>query len=143
LAAVTIFEDLVATLGTEATGCPSITRYPREAKFATSNPEVIFAEPIREHDNYSQTILLAFDEQPFASVRQLARLTHLPRTALHRRLPQLLGFSVRHLSWVPHRLSDAQKSNRVDLSRALRSVLRTQQPNTGITSWSLMSRGFI
>jgi hypothetical protein len=80
LAAVEIYEDLVATVGLEVISYPSVMGYLREAKFATLNPEVTFSQPIREHDNYSQTILLAFDEQPFASVRQLARLTHLPQS---------------------------------------------------------------
>jgi hypothetical protein len=86
-----------------------------------------FSEPMREHENCDQVIVLAFAEQPFALIGQLVRLTHLPRTTVHRRLTQPLGFEVRHLQWVPHRLSDTQKSNRVELSLALLSVLRTQQ----------------
>jgi hypothetical protein len=113
---VAIYEDLVATLGAEAISYPSIMRSLWEAKFATSNPEVTLSEPIREHDDYDQPILLAVDEQPFGSIRQLARFTHLPRTTVDWCLTRLLGFQVRHLQWVPHRLSDAQKSNRVELS---------------------------
>jgi hypothetical protein len=67
LVAVATDEDLVATLGTEAIGFPSVTRYFREAKFAISNPEVTFSEPIREHNDCDQIILLALDAQPFAS----------------------------------------------------------------------------
>jgi hypothetical protein len=37
--------------------------------------------------------------------------------------------AVRHLWWVPHRLSDAQKSNRIELSWAFLSILKTQQGN--------------
>jgi hypothetical protein len=69
LAAVAIYENLVATLGAKATSYPSVTRYFREAKFVTSNPEVTFSEPIREDDDCDQAILLALDEQPFASIR--------------------------------------------------------------------------
>jgi hypothetical protein len=39
----------------------------------------------------------------------------------------VVEFQVRHLRRVPHRLLDAQKSHRVEFSRALRSVSRTQQ----------------
>jgi hypothetical protein len=42
LVAVGIYQDLVAVLGAEAIICPSVTRHLREAKFATSNPEVTF-----------------------------------------------------------------------------------------------------
>jgi hypothetical protein len=42
LAAVGTYEDPVATLGAEAIGSPSVTRYLREAKSAALNPEVTF-----------------------------------------------------------------------------------------------------
>jgi hypothetical protein len=62
LAAIAIYEDLVATLVAEAISYPSATHYLREAKFATSNPEVAFYEPITEHDDCDQAILPARDE---------------------------------------------------------------------------------
>jgi hypothetical protein len=127
LAAVAIDEALVATLGPEMIGYSSVTRYLREAKFATSNPEVAFTGQIREHDHCDQTILLASDEQPFASIRQLAQLSHLLRTTVHWCLTQSLRFQVRHLRWVPRRLSDVQKLNWVELSRELPSGSRTKQ----------------
>jgi hypothetical protein len=75
--------DLGATLGAEVISYPSITPYLREAKFATSNPAVTFSEPIPEHADCDQAILLALDEQPFASIRQLVRPTDLSRTTVH------------------------------------------------------------
>jgi NAD(P)H-dependent flavin oxidoreductase YrpB (nitropropane dioxygenase family) len=42
LAAVGIYENLVGILGAEAIGSPLVTRYLREAKSATSNPEATF-----------------------------------------------------------------------------------------------------
>jgi hypothetical protein len=59
LAAVAIYEDLVVTLAAEAINYPSVTCYLREAKFATSNQEVAFCEPIPEHDDCHQATLLA------------------------------------------------------------------------------------
>jgi AraC-like DNA-binding protein len=111
LAAVVIDEDLAVTLATEAVSYPSVRCSLREAKFATSNPDVTFSELMRGHDDRNQAILLALDEQPFASIGQLAQLFHLPRTTVHRRLTQSLGFQFRYFRRVPHRLSDAQKSN--------------------------------
>jgi hypothetical protein len=52
-------------------------------------------------------------------VRQLSRLIHLPSTTVYSRLTQSLGFVARHLRWVPRALSDAQKGERVNLSRRL------------------------
>jgi hypothetical protein len=127
LTAVAIIKDLVATPRAEAISYLSITRCLRDAKFATSNPEVTFSQPMCGHDDCDQAMLLAFDEHSFASLHQLARLTHLPRATVRRRVTQSLGFQVCHLRWVPYRLLEAQKSNRVEPYRALRSVLRTQQ----------------
>jgi hypothetical protein len=127
LTAVAIYEAFVVTIVAEVISYPSVTRYLREAKLATSNPEVSFSESISGHDDCDQAILLALDEQLFAPMRQLARLTYPPRTSVHRRRTQFLGFQVRRLRWVPHRLSKAQKSNQVEHSRALLSVLGTQQ----------------
>jgi hypothetical protein len=59
-------------------------------------------------------------------VRQLSQLTHLSSTIVYRRLIQSLGFVARHLQWVPHALSDAQKGERVNLSRQLLRMLEVQ-----------------
>jgi hypothetical protein len=63
LAAVVIYEALVAMPRVGAISNPSATRYLREAKFTASNPEVTFSELIREHDDCDQAVLLVFDEQ--------------------------------------------------------------------------------
>jgi hypothetical protein len=60
-------------------------------------------------------------------VRQLSRLTHLPSTTVYRRFTRSLGFVARHLRWVPHALSDAQKGERVNLSRRLLRMLEVQR----------------
>jgi hypothetical protein len=82
-------------------------------------PEHHPADVQRDLDDSDQVILAALEDNPFASVRQLSRLTHLPLTTVYRRLTQSLGFVVRHLRWVPHALSDAQNGERVNLSRRL------------------------
>jgi hypothetical protein len=43
----------------------------------------------------------------------------------------MLGFHVRHLRWVPHRLSDSYKSRCVELPEELFSVLDSQNPRVG------------
>jgi hypothetical protein len=60
-------------------------------------------------------------------VRQLSRLTHLSSTTVYRSLTQSLEFVVRHLRWVPHALSGAQKGERVDLSRRLLRMLEVHR----------------
>jgi hypothetical protein len=73
----------------------------------------------RDLDDSDQAIAAAHEDSQFASVRRLSRLTHLPSTTVHHRLTHSLGFVARHLRWVPHALSDAQKDERVNLSRRL------------------------
>jgi hypothetical protein len=117
LSAVAIYDDLVATLGAKVVNYPSVTRYLREAIFASSNPPDPLSPPEYHLDDSDQAILLAFADQPFASIRELLRLTHRPRTTVHRRLVQSLGFRVRHLRWTLHFLSRCQKLDRVRLSQ--------------------------
>jgi hypothetical protein len=62
LAAVAIDEDLVPTLGEEAISYPSVKRSFREAKLTTSNSKVTLSQPIPEHNDCDQAILLALDE---------------------------------------------------------------------------------
>jgi hypothetical protein len=114
-----IHDDIVATLEPDAASYSSVTRYLREARFPPSKPEPYPADVQRDLDDSDQAILIALKDSPFASVRQLSRLTHLHSTTVHRRLTRSLGFVARHLGWLPHALSDAQNGKRVNLSRRL------------------------
>jgi hypothetical protein len=126
LAAVAIHDDLVATLGLEAISYPSLIYHLQEAILATSNPGIAFSQLNTEPDDCDEAILLTLNEQSFASILQLAGITHLSTTAVHRRLTQLLEFHVRLLRWVLHRRLDTQQSNRIELLRTLSSLLAEQ-----------------
>jgi hypothetical protein len=84
LSAVAIYDDLVATLGAEAVNYPPMTRYLREVIFASSSPPDPLPPPEHHLDGSDQAILLAFADQPVASIGELLRLTHRPRTTVHR-----------------------------------------------------------
>jgi hypothetical protein len=114
-----IHDDIVAALGPDAVPYSSVTRYLREARFPPSKPDPHPADVQKYLDDSDQIILAALEDSLFASVRQLSRLTHLPLTIVYRSLTQSLGFVARHLRWVPHALPDAQKGERVNLSRRL------------------------
>jgi hypothetical protein len=77
LSAVAIHHDLVTTLGPEAVICSSVTRYLREAILVSSNSPANIPEAEPQFDDCDQAIL-ALAEQPFVSIRELARLTYLP-----------------------------------------------------------------
>jgi hypothetical protein len=63
-----------------------------------------------------QIILDAFEHYSFSYIRELARLTCIPTTTVHRHLTQSLGFVVKHLRWVPNTLTPTQKTERATLS---------------------------
>jgi hypothetical protein len=112
-----IHDGIVATRGPDSVSHSSVTRYLRGARFPPSKPEPHPADVHKDLDDSDQAILAALEDSPFASVRQLSRLTHLPSTTVYHRLAQSLGFVARYLQWVPHPLSDARKDKRVNLSR--------------------------
>jgi hypothetical protein len=70
LSAVAIHDDLVATLGAEAVGYPSVTRYLREAIFASSNPPYPLSPPedqLDDHDRLSSSCSPINASHQFAS----------------------------------------------------------------------------
>jgi hypothetical protein len=77
--------------------CHTVIWYLREARFPPSKPEPHPADVQNDLDDSDQAISAALEDSPFASVRQLSRLTHLPSTTVYRRLTQSLGFVARHL----------------------------------------------
>jgi hypothetical protein len=122
-----IHDEIVATLGPDAVSYSSVTRYLRKERFPPLKPEPHPADVQRDFDDSDQAILTVLEDSPFALVWQLSRLTHLPSTTVYRRPTQSLGFVARHLRWVPHALSDAQKGERVNLSRRLLRMLEVQR----------------
>jgi hypothetical protein len=101
ISARTIHTDLVATLWSNAVAYSSVTRHLREARrlpFRTEAPPI---EIERMVDDADRAILFALGENPFASMRQLSRLTSLPPTTVYRRLTQSLGCTARHFDGCP------------------------------------------
>jgi hypothetical protein len=78
LTAMKIDSLLVVTLGLEATGYSSVTRVLRQTKFPSPNQPTPFSDDNPALDDSNEVILLPLTEQPFASLRQLSRLGHLP-----------------------------------------------------------------
>jgi hypothetical protein len=72
------------------------TLYLRKAIFVSFNSPTNILEAEPSFDDCDQAIHLALTERLFASFQERARLTHPPRTTLHRRLAQSLAFRIRH-----------------------------------------------
>jgi AraC-like DNA-binding protein len=125
--AIEIHNDLVETLGAEAVGYSTVTHYLRDESFPDRNTVAPDEKDVARNNRIDKAILTALAERPFSSVRQIATQTCLARSTVHRHLTQSLGFTVRHLHWIPHRLSDNQKEIRVRLSQELLQILQRQQ----------------
>jgi hypothetical protein len=72
MSARAIHDDTVAILGPDAVSYSSVTRYFREARFPPSKPEPHPADVQRDLDDSDQAISAALEDNPFASVPQLA-----------------------------------------------------------------------
>jgi RNAse (barnase) inhibitor barstar len=121
-----IHKDLMDILGPDAVASSSVTSYLREASCLPSDRDTPSVEGQRGIDEGDQAIMFALDEDTFASIWQLSRLTQIPSTTVYRHLMQSLAFTTRHFRWVLHVLSHAQKAQRVDLSRRLLRMLEVQ-----------------
>ena len=92
-------------------------------------------------DNVDYLIKNTVDEEPFLSIRQIAKKTGIPKRSIYIRLTNYLGYVSKHLKWVPHLLSELQKQNRVTISIDLLRILEKAQRQgwkyfvTGDESW--------
>jgi hypothetical protein len=127
LNAVEIYNDLVATLKGDAKSDSTVTYYFCKPSFSspkTTRPSESPAPILNESD---EAILPTLSEEPFASVRQLARKTHQHPSTVYDHLTHKLGFTVRHFRWVPHLLSEAHKHTRAQLSVELFEMVQHQK----------------
>jgi hypothetical protein len=118
LSAQNIHDELIAVLGSDAIGYSTVTKYLRQTRRPPIPMETLENPPNTVTDD---AILDTFQQQLFSLVRELAKLTCIQRSTIHRHLIQTLGFVVKHLRWVPHSLTDAQKPSHVFLANQLLS----------------------
>jgi hypothetical protein len=123
LIAQLIHEDLVGTLGEEASAYSTVTHYLRAARI-TPRDATIFSAAISPHiDDLNEAILRTLPQLPFSSVPKLLCATRLSKIMVHRKLPEKLGFTASHLRWPRHIPSDDQKAKRVQCSKCMLTIL--------------------
>jgi hypothetical protein len=97
MAAQTIHNYLIATLGNETVADITVTKYLRTAQFDptkvppnsdASSPHVTSMTPT----GLDRIILAAHGKEPFSLVHELARATHLTTTTVYKRLINSFGF---------------------------------------------------
>jgi hypothetical protein len=79
LMAQVIHDDLVATLGDEASAYNTVTNYLRAARIIPRDATQFSAVTSYHIDESDEAILRALEELPFSSVRQLSSPTQLPK----------------------------------------------------------------
>jgi hypothetical protein len=107
LSAKAIHQELIQKIGAEGVAYPTVTRYLR-AKFPAQSKEGPDEAGGTQTDPVQAAILEPITDNSFSFVRELSRLIYLSRSIVHRRLTESLGFTVRHLHWIRHRLSHDQ-----------------------------------
>jgi hypothetical protein len=122
--------DLGATLTSKAKSYRIVTHYLRKPSFSSPKTPQSSESPVSILNESDEAILLDLSEEPFASVQQLARRTHLHPSTVYDHLTHNLGFTVRYLRWVPHLLSKADKHARAQHSFELFEMLQHQKYRT-------------
>jgi hypothetical protein len=118
-----IYSNLTEILGSETVAYSIVTRYLHMTSFTDTIEVKVNQDRPSSFSEIDETILKALDDGPFSSLHDLARHTSLSKTIIHRHLTGSYGLTIRHLRWVPHRLSNAQEENRYDLSAQLLGLI--------------------
>jgi len=95
-------------------GCESVLDSPRPGRPPKS-------------EGLAGKILDQLDVQPFASLRVLADSLDVPRETLRQSLINDLGYSKYKSRWIPHKLSEGQKSERVEISQIMLRQLKNKR----------------
>jgi hypothetical protein len=119
LGAVEIHAEINKVLGERTVGYSAITWYLRKQSFPHSSEAAEEEVEIGTVHPIDRVILQMLNEQPFASLRQLAKRILIPATTIRFHSAKKMGYKIKHCKWVPHRLSAAQKQTRVTASRSL------------------------
>jgi hypothetical protein len=94
------------------------TLYLREVQFRTPDGGPLADEQIYAPDEINEAITAVLAEHPFSSIREISKLAQFSKSTVRRQLTQILGFTLQHLQWVLHILSECQKWTRVEMLRA-------------------------
>jgi hypothetical protein len=125
--AAEIHNDLATTLKGEAKSDSAVTYCPRKPSFSSPKTLQPFEGPTAIPNELDEAILLGLSQERFASVRQLACTTHFHPSTVYDHLTHKFGSTVRHLRWVPHLLSEADKHTRAQPSFEFFEMLQHQK----------------
>jgi hypothetical protein len=111
-------------------GDSAVTRHLRRGSFPDSS-EIPPEEPeIGGSDPIDDAIFQVLDEQPFVSLRELAKPILIPMmmiTAIRYHFVNKMSYKLKHCKCVPHRPSAAQRQTRVSALARVVDLLRSVQ----------------
>jgi hypothetical protein len=127
LLAVAIRAEINSVLGEGIIGYSTVTCYLRKQSFVNASHLAPEEPDLGAADTIDNAILQALDEQPFVSLRQIAKRTLIPMSAVRYSLVDKMTYRLKHCKWVAHRSSEAQKQTRVATSKCLLDLLGSVQ----------------
>jgi hypothetical protein len=127
LGAVEIHPEINKVLGEGTVGYSIITRYLQLQSLSHSSEVAEEETEIGSRDPIDRAILQVLNEQPVASLRQLAKRILIPMTTIRYHLVNKMGYKIRQCKWMPHKPSATQEQTRVTTSRSLLDLLHLLQ----------------
>jgi hypothetical protein len=96
LSKTALHHELVAVLQENAVPYSNATRFCKEAILGLNSEEATSPPKNNRIDEVNEANLLALPDEPFSSVREIARRICVPESTVYRRLVDSLHFRVRH-----------------------------------------------
>jgi hypothetical protein len=127
LSAVAIHAEINSVLEEGMIGYSTVTHYLRKQSFANASHLAPEEPDFGAADTIDNATLQALDEQPFASLRQIAKRTLISMSTVRSRLVNKMTYKLKYCKWIPHRLSEAQKRTRVAPSKRFLDQLGSVQ----------------
>jgi anti-sigma factor ChrR (cupin superfamily) len=127
LSAVAIHAEINSVLREGTIRYSAVIRYLRKQSFANASHPAPEEPDLGSANTIDNAILQALREQPFASLRQIAKRKMIPMSTVRHRLVNKMTYKLKYCKWFPHRLSEAQKETRVATSKRLLDPLGSVQ----------------
>ena len=148
LSAKEIHNDIIQTLGPNIIKYSTVTKYLRNQSFPLKKITIENDQNFRDEEENQILVKNALKNFPFASVREIAKITQIPKSTVYNTLTIQLHYVLKHLRWVPHSLNSSQLSQRVSKSKELLQLLRQSKKNnykffyTGDESWFYLNTDY-
>ena len=125
--ATKIHKEIKHVLPQNVPSYPTITRILWIQKILPkSNPSTFLPKNQYQEEN-CDIILQTLKNFPYASVRQIEKVTGIPKSTIYDVLTKSLGYVARHLKWVPHFLNNEQKKKELNFQNAYYEKFKKQE----------------